>query len=262
MRSESAHPVMRILTLNTWKCDGAYRQRLAAMVDGLSKWQPDVVLLQEAFATDDAQADTARHLAQALGLIATIAPARHKARALEGQLRSSTSGLALLTREPPPSHHVLHLPSDPADGERIAQLAQVVHQGQTFWVANLHLTHLSHASTLRAQQLATTLAALHRMAGAASLVLGGDFNCGPGHAEFDSLGDTPWHLRNPFDGMAKTTHRSDDGRDLDLDHLLLSGWPSAAVLQAAVVLDPRETAASDHAAVMLDVDPDGLSSGA
>jgi len=251
--------VMRILTLNTWKCDGAYRQRLAAMVPGLSALQPDVVLLQEAFATDDGQADTARHLAQALGLIATVAPARHKARAFEGHHRPSTSGLALLTREPPPSHHVLQLPFDPADGERIAQLAQLVHQGQTFWVANLHLTHLSHAAALRAQQLATTLAALHRLAGTAPMVVGGDFNSGPGHAEFDGLRDAPWHMRNPFDGVAKSTHHTDEGRGLDLDHLLLSGWPPNAVRHAAVVLDPRDTAAagpaaSDHAAVLLELD--------
>jgi endonuclease/exonuclease/phosphatase family metal-dependent hydrolase len=249
---------MRILTLNTWKCDGAYRQRLAAMVRGLSAWQPDVVLLQEAFATDDGHADTARHLAQALGMIATVAPARHKVRVFEGHHCPSRSGLALLTREPPPAHHVLQLPSDPADGERIAQLARLVHQGQTFWMANVHLTHLSHASALRAQQLATTLAALHRLAGASPMVVGGDFNSGPGHTEIDGLRDAPWHLCNPFDGLAKTTHRTDDGRDLDLDHLLLSGWPSNAVRHAAVVLDPRDAAAgpaaSDHAAVMLDLD--------
>ncbi len=248
---------MRILTLNTWKCDGAYRARLAAMVDGLSKWQPDVVLLQEAFATEDGLADTAQHQAQALGLIATVAPARRKVRVFEGYHCPSTSGLALLTREPPPSHHVLQLPSDPADGERIAQLAQLVHQGQTFWMANLHLTHLSHASALRAQQLATTLAALHRLAGACPMVVGGDFNSGPGHAEFDGLRNAPWHLCNPFDGLAKTTHCTDDGRNLDLDHLLLSGWPRNAVRHAAVVMDPRDTAAgtaaSDHAAVMLDL---------
>ena len=66
---------MRILTLNTWKCDGAYRPRLQAMAQGLAALAPDVILLQEVFATEDDRADTAGYLAQALSMWATRAPA-------------------------------------------------------------------------------------------------------------------------------------------------------------------------------------------
>lgn len=251
---------LRILTLNTWKCDGAYRQRLNVMAQGLSELKPDVVLLQEVFATGNGQADTAAHLAQTLSMVATCAPARHKYRWFEGSRCSSRSGLAVLTREPVAEHHVVPLPSDGADGERIAQLVRVVHQGDSFWVANLHLTHLPTASDWRTRQLHTCMTALKRHAGMGRAVIGGDFNAGPGSPEFDRLRVPPWHLDNPFESLHKTTHRTEDGRDLDLDHLLLSGWPVNAVLRAEVTLDPRLIAppcsvASDHAVVMIDLEP-------
>jgi len=59
---------MRIVTLNTCKGAGAYRQRLQCMVQGQAALAPDAVLLQEALVTEDGQADTADHLARALGM--------------------------------------------------------------------------------------------------------------------------------------------------------------------------------------------------
>jgi endonuclease/exonuclease/phosphatase family metal-dependent hydrolase len=251
---------LRVLTLNTWKCDGDYRRRLDLMAQGLARWSPDLVLLQEAFASDDGQADTAAQLAQALSMQATCAPARRKVRRFEGRPCQSSSGLAVLTREPVLAHHVLPLPSDAADGERIAQIVQVQRAGLPLWIANLHLTHLSKASGLRAAQLDHGMHALRQHAGSGLALIGGDFNTGPGSPEFDRLLAAPWHLINPFQGRTKSTHHSEDGRDLDLDHLLLSGWPASAVRCATVTLDPRAVEAghraSDHAAVMLDLDLD------
>jgi endonuclease/exonuclease/phosphatase family metal-dependent hydrolase len=249
---------LRVLTLNTWKCDGDYRHRLDLMAQGLAHLSPDLVLLQEAFASLEGQADTAAHLAKALSMQVTCAPARLKLRGFEGRPCHSSSGLALLSREPVLAHHVLPLPTDPADGERIAQIVQVQHAGRTLWIAQLHLTHLPQASDLRAAQLDHALQALRQHSDQGPALIGGDFNSGPGRPEFDRLLAPPWDLRNPFEGRIKTTHRSEDGGDLDLDHLLLSGWPMNAVRGAAVTLDPRTAAAgqgvSDHAAVMLDLD--------
>lgn len=156
---------MRIVSLNTWKCDGPYRQRLGLMAEELAALAPDVLLLQEVFASEDGHADTAAFLAQALAMHVTVSPARRKHRLFEGQSRLSTSGLAMLCRQPLRSWQVLELPSDEADGERIALLASVSHGSQNIWLANLHLTHLPDAGELRARQLQSCLAALHSMAG-------------------------------------------------------------------------------------------------
>jgi endonuclease/exonuclease/phosphatase family metal-dependent hydrolase len=78
---------MRIVSLNTWKCDGPYRQRLGLMAEELAALAPDVLLLQEVFATEDGHADTAAFLAQALAMHVIVSPARRKHRLFEGQSR-------------------------------------------------------------------------------------------------------------------------------------------------------------------------------
>lgn len=248
---------MRILTLNTWKCDGDYRQRMAAMASGLASLSADVILLQEAFFCDVPPADTAGQLAQALSMEATRAPARHKSRAFEGHTAMSSSGLAVLSRQAVVARHVIPLPTDSSDGERIALLVCLAHQGKRIWFANVHLSHLQGASTLRIGQLSHCIAALNQLAPHELQLLGGDFNCSPDGHEFEFLrsGASPWCM--PDTSQNKSTHRTASGQDLDLDHLLLSNWPVDALPQAHVVLDPRHSEpgqeVSDHAAVMLDL---------
>lgn len=247
---------MRLVTLNTWKGEGHYRQRLSSMAHGLASLAPDAVLLQEALITEDGQADTAEHLAQRLGMRKVAAPARRKQRLVEGQQRMSTSGLALLVRSAPFASQVVVLPTAAADGERIAQIVGIEVAGQRLWLANLHLTHLPGADALRHDQLMTCLRALRHCAGEQAAVVGGDMNSAPGSTALAAALRQPWHFRNPFGGQHKTTHRDKHGSDLDLDHLLLSpGWPADAVRSACVALDPRAggTSASDHAAVVVDL---------
>lgn len=249
---------MRIVTLNTWKCDGTYRERLQLMAQGLAALAPDLVLLQEVFASDDGAWDTAAFLAGALSMTATHARARHKPRQVEGRLCPSSSGMAALSRQPALEHHVLPLPADAADGERIAQLLRYPVGPQGGWVLNMHLSHLRDASALRARQLQACLAALRHHAGAAPSLIAGDFNATPDSVEFRQLLDSPEGFSNPFAGHAKATHCDEAGVDHDLDHILPSGPWSDRVLNACVALDPRSLPehlqASDHAAVLLDLD--------
>jgi endonuclease/exonuclease/phosphatase family metal-dependent hydrolase len=106
--------------------------------------------------------------------------------------------------------------------------------------------------------------ALQRLAGDASavpVVVGGDFNApwpGPA-APTHWAGDVP--LRASPCAAGKATARSADGTALDLDHVLLGpAWTDAQRAQARthVALPPwavaPQDAASDHAAVVLDVD--------
>ncbi len=249
---------MRIVTLNTWKCDGAYRARLQLMAQGLAALAPDIVLLQEVFASDDGTWDTAAFLASALSMTATHARARHKPRQVEGRLGPSSSGMAVLSRQPPLAHHVLPLPNDAADGERIAQLLRVPGGADGLWLLNLHLIHLPGASALRGQQLQAGLAALHTHAPQTPGLIAGDFNSTPESDEFRQLLSAPENFLNPFAGQTKATHRTEAGLDLDLDHILLQRPWAERVRGASVALDPRELPeqmrASDHAAVVLDLD--------
>jgi len=81
---------MRIVTINTGKCDGSYRRRLELLAAGLAALDPDVVALQEAFVACDGSADTAAYVARRLGLHASAARARRKPRTVEGRTGPGT----------------------------------------------------------------------------------------------------------------------------------------------------------------------------
>jgi len=164
---------VRIVSLNAWKNDGDFPARVGLIAAGLAALAPDVVCLQECFATEDGEIDVARELAAALGLAAMTAPSRLKVRDLGGAMALSTSGLAILARRPLTTS-VHELPSDPQDGPRIAQRVDLA---ADLRVLNLHLTHLRGpaAADLRAAQLAAALAfAGEGFSGA--LVVCGDLN--------------------------------------------------------------------------------------
>lgn len=168
-----AHP-FSLLTINTWKCDGNYRQRLVLLIRGLAALQPDVIACQEVFRTENA--NTGRELAQALGMHYAFAPARHKPRLFEGQLTSSESGLALLSRYPIQQTDTLPLPDHPNDGDRLAQFVWLRANGASVLIVNTHLTHLRGQSELRKRQLATILAHLALTDPDQLVLLRGDFN--------------------------------------------------------------------------------------
>jgi len=176
MVADAAGDRLRLVTINTAKGDGPYRRRLALLAAGLADLRPDVVLLQEALATPDGEVDTAAVLADRLGLVPTVAPARAKRRPVAGVARSSTSGLALLTRCPPARHERVPLPADPTDGERVAQLAELAVGPRRALLVNLHLAPGPGRSALRRAQLAAVVA--HRWLTEAwdARLLGGDFN--------------------------------------------------------------------------------------
>ncbi|MDZ4317608.1 MAG: endonuclease/exonuclease/phosphatase family protein [Phenylobacterium sp.] len=240
---------MRIVTLNTWKNEGQYERRLALMAEGLGELEPDVVCLQECFQADGF--DTARHLADALGLDAALAPARHKLRAHQGRRIESASGLAILRRNGALASGRLALPSDPADGERIGQWADVA---PGLRVLNLHLTHLRgpQASSLRAAQLAKALAAARRPG--AGLIVAGDLNApadAPDLAQIAAALDL---------AAAPTLQGERDGHPAypgAIDHLALvdsGGWAIRRRFRALDRPDAEGWHPSDHAAVVADLE--------
>jgi len=170
---------LRILTINTGKCDGPYLQRLDWLARELVILQPDIIACQEAFRDESGTFDTAGTLAERLQMHLVWAPARFKARICEGREVDSWSGMALLSRQPFTMVDTIELPSDDADGERLAQ-AGLLELGDVFVaIANLHLTHLRDHDALRAQQLRRVLShPLMTMKRALRLVCG-DFNSRP-----------------------------------------------------------------------------------
>lgn len=259
----SAQAGLRIATINTAKGDGPYWRRLDLLAIGLSRVNPDVVLLQESFASrEDPAANTARHLGEALGLCVQYAPARIKLREFEGDRQvMSESGMAILSRQPLKDYCALPLPSDLADGPRVAQLATIAVNGVDVLLVNLHLTFLRGRDDLRRKQMASILNH-HRPQESALTLLAGDFNT--------DITDLPrlfedcreWHVQDGYtlgggDSLRTTCPTSrppDQGRCLDfILSCKRSGSETARFSDSAVILDEPDgdgVYPSDHRGVL------------
>lgn len=237
---------MRIVTLNTWKNEGHYATRLRLMAEGLATLDPDVVCLQEAFSAKGF--DTAATLGMSLGLHVAAQPARAKPRRTPEGWIESASGLAILSRTPVTETVRIALSSDPRDGERIAQLARLA---SDISVLNLHLTHLSAASPLRARQLAEALDGARSWDG--QLIVAGDLNAAADAPELATLEghldrNAPGTLQGPRADRART------GPAIDHVALLRPGrWRIARRFNALDQPDTDGWFASDHAAVVADL---------
>ncbi len=175
----AASPQLSIITLNTWKCDGEYRVRLRLMAEGLAALKPDIVLLQECFSAKDSEANTAQHLAETLGLNGYFQSAREKVREFEGKNDVTHSGLAVLSRYSLEPVSAIHLPSDPADGQRVAQFVSVKTDDSPILVVNTHLTYLPDAHELRTKEMQMIVTRIREDQDHDTAILGGDFNALP-----------------------------------------------------------------------------------
>lgn len=261
----SANKPVRILTLNTWKNDGDYPARIAAIIEGLRALAPDGVLLQEVFRVPGAggEADTARALAEGLGFAVVYAPARTKNRLWRGRSVTSESGLALLVRGEILAHHTLLLPSTPEGGERIALLARTVMRGRTVTAASVHLSHLRGDDAGRRAQLDHVLADPAWFSPADLRVLGGDFNATRESAVCHHLSNHPTlDLTEAFAPLAcpPPTHPlppvAGRGRAIDLLYSLIPRQlgTAPAPICAGIGLDSPigNVWPSDHTAVWAD----------
>lgn len=245
---------VRVVSLNLWKNEGDFPSRLALVRNGLAALAPDVVCLQECFACTELGLDAAAFLADGLGMALMAAPARGKRRSMDGASAWSTSGLAILASAPAPFFS-LDLPSDPRDGERIAQLMSI---DDGLVVLNLHLTHLAGAdgAALRARQLHTALerASACAPAGAAMLV------CGDLNASADAPELAPLFARGDLDPGPdaraartwSTLHGAPDAPAID--HVVLIGGGKRRIVRVARALAPVDGVwPSDHAALVADL---------
>lgn len=226
----------------------------------LAALEPDLVAIQESFATLDGAIDTAARLGRHLGLSTAFIPERRKRRIVDGILLDSYSGLALLSRWGFKAHHAQPLPSSPADGGRSAQLAIIQVGTYRLIIANVHLSHLPDGGELRQEQLATVLRHPYFRTDFDAALVTGDFNAALSLPELSGFLAPPWQLIDAYTtggGKTKITYRGNDGQGSDLDHILVlpdQHGKCPMFSDSRLVLDAREPATSampsDHAGVM------------
>ena len=243
---------LSVITFNTWNCQGDYRTRLTLMETGLRALAPDLLLLQEVFATPRECENTARFLAKQLDMKVTFHPARAKVRRLNGEAITCTSGLAILSRHNIVWSEKVVLPQDPRDGERIAQFAEIRIGRARLLVVNLHLSHLEYAENLRRQQLEHIAERIENVWDHEQILLGGDFNATEHSSLFEALNNR-LALRIARAG-------SDLPIGLGVDHLFAlsraNGAP-ASITPARSVLDRKDDVSglypSDHVGIMANI---------
>jgi len=175
------------ITFDTSSCRDDYRARLAVMTEGLLALAPDILLLQNVFATTDNRYNTAAHLARQLHMQCAFLPMRPRLRHLDGRPIQSHSGLAILSRHRIIDAGHIELPCDPRDGQRLAQFADIDIAGTRLLVANIQLAHLAGTDAARRHQiekLAECLADGHDFD---HILAGGDFNAGRIEPALDSI---------------------------------------------------------------------------
>lgn len=246
---------MTIATFNTWNCQGRFSRRLRLMSDGLKSLDADVVLLQEVFAQAPDGLNVARRLARETNMYCAFVPAREKVRKLDGMPILSQSGLAVLSRQPIRTSQAVRLPMDERDGERVAQVVEVVNDGLVWRFANVHLTHLADRDDLRRAQLDCLIGEMGQ--GGDVRVIGGDMNASVESSVFEPVHGflppafppemTPLSTLNPVNGCPPKAGV--------IDHLFVAPRPGCCadiMAHAALnVPDPRTGHyASDHAAVV------------
>jgi endonuclease/exonuclease/phosphatase family metal-dependent hydrolase len=258
----------RLVTINTWKGDGPYRQRIAELARQLVTLEVDLVACQEALAFIGAGGSTAETLARALRFQASFVPARDKQRVVEGELRRTWSGLAVLSRWPIVETRTVVLPADAADGPRLAQLATIEAPAGPLQLLNTHLTHLRGRDDLRCAQLATLLEEARALPQARARLLCGDLNARPGSPPIAYLegrehrwdARDAWELGGPGERGATLSERNPYVRDGVGEHTIDYVWSLArrgdrhpAIQDARVVLDcpgVNGIFPSDHFGVM------------
>jgi len=259
------------VTWNLWWRFGPWEERQPAIRSELLRLRPDVVLLQEVWATEDGR-DQSSELAAALGF--------HVARTVQADGRPQSFGNAVLSRWPIRAEEMIVLPDangDPSHRSALTAIVETPAGPQPFTVT--HLAWQYDVGLLRARQLEAVvgLVARHRSEDPAAPppVLGGDLNAVPDSDEvrrltgrstpyqpglvftdcWEAVGDGPghtWNRDNPHAADALWPRRR-------LDYVLVA-WPRPKPLANPLSAELGGCGAgdgavpSDHYAVVVDLD--------
>ncbi|MGW0732777.1 endonuclease/exonuclease/phosphatase family protein [Streptomyces sp. NPDC002851] len=195
---------MRVLTWNVWWRFGPWEQRRTAILEVLRELRPDVVGLQEVWATQGPGGENlAEWLAAELGMhwtwAASEAPEPWRRRLpADAPDRAVDVGNAVLSRWPVLDRAVLRLPVPryvngavgTEDDGRLALYALLDAPGHPVPFFSAHLTASVTGSAIRCQQVAAIAEFVAERRGASAFppVLTGDFNAWPDSDEIRLLG--------------------------------------------------------------------------
>ncbi len=179
---------IKIVSINTWKCDGAYAERMVSLASQLALLKPQIVFCQECFQTEDGTTDTLAFLSDSLKLRASFLPCRPKKRFFQGSWVESFSGMGVLSAFPIVAEEGFELPFMAADpGRKMQKLDVEIKPGLYLSLFNVHLTHnLPGGKEIRKEQLHFISSIFNQQTDRIRLVAG-DFNCEASSAELGSF---------------------------------------------------------------------------
>lgn len=179
---------LKLISINTWKCDGDYFTRMRVMAKQLKQLQPDIIACQECFQSSDGNIDTLSFLAKKLTFQEKFTAARCKERAINDVVVNSFSGLGILSRFPITSYKEIELPTSPADGGRKAQFVVIKPKlNYSILLVNVHLTHLRNDVELRKAQIKAISNEILNSHYFDTTLLCGDFNAAEDSTEIQLL---------------------------------------------------------------------------
>lgn len=179
---------VKIITINTWKCDGDYYRRISLLAEQLKALKPDIIACQECFISEEApHADTLKFLAGQLNMNYLFASGRSKRRYFEGKWVDSLSGLGILSVYPLTNVNTINLPAIAEDNDRKAQQVEVLlPDREKLLITNVHLTHLKNTE-LRKKQAEFVADKTKSLQNYPYSIVCGDFNAEPDSAEIKAF---------------------------------------------------------------------------
>lgn len=179
---------VRLVTWNVWGRFGPWQRRQTGIRSALARWSPDVVALQEAWATPEQ--DQAEELGAAIGLPYQCF---HGGREFNG----AASGVAVLSRWPIEVRGATRLAGPPEHDGLTYEVAIDGPRG-VLRVFNTMLDYPPHHSSVRQAQVGTLVDTVRAQRHRGLTVVCGDFNTGPDTDEIRMITgrtarDVCWH---------------------------------------------------------------------
>lgn len=262
-----------VLTINLWQDQGPWQERIAYLIDQLTRLKPDVIATQETrhvkgpdyLDTDRLDIDLgvpnqAETIAHALGYDYVFHPVVEH--------HGGTEGLAIISRFPIEKSKVSVLPTEKNRSPRACLFARLSAGTKTSF--NIYTTHLAYRlgdGLLREKQVVAISAFINDTRGEGYAILCGDFNADPDSDEIRYIGGKAtlmdakgtrkrFHLRDAFAEIAgrraeairlaahsggKASHRSSRPTHAHESHLSDTGytWTSDNQYTALIPFVPK-----------------------
>lgn len=222
---------IKLLTLNTWKCDGQYPQRLNSLKQDKAFEAADIICLQEVFRSDVDGLDTLQQLAPIIGQRhAIFRTARQKTRQIGSKQVYGASGLAMISRFPVLGQGVFCLQPVEGDMQRIAQWCVLGIDDERVMVVNVHLSHITNPPGAQQKQLSQVRLFADTL-NCTLVIIAGDMNSQSGSLDIGKY-STAFHQNQP-----STLNM---GGDACLDHMYACSRQRSIVWEKVDLLYDQE----------------------